>query len=97
MIIPVTPPEIKELLSVHNSINSCIAQNTERPTINPPIVDIESRKVLNPFENDFLFKPTRMEADSIPAAISPKIINNTMIVIAIPAPIHTSAKTKRKN
>lgn len=54
------------------------------------MVEVETKNVLNPNANDFLFIPIRTDADKMPNEINPKIINNPITVSAIPAP--TQAK-----
>ena len=47
---------------------------------------------LKPFENDFLFKPTRIDAEVIPKVINPKIRSKIKIANTIPIPTVTKIK-----
>ena len=61
------------------------------------MVVVETKKVLKPFVNDFLFRPTRMDADKIPVPINPNNIKSPATVKTMPTPTQTSMKIKAKS
>ena len=73
------------------------SQNIAPKIINPPIDEQETKNVLNPVAKDFLFSPTKMEADKIPSEISPNSIRSKKTVSTIPAPMQRKIKQMPSN
>lgn len=58
----------------------------------PPILKVETTKVLKPEVNDLLFNPTKTEEDKMPNNTKLNNSNNRVIVRILPIPIHTHTR-----